>query len=189
MDATVRHPQAEGRECGKCSMCCKVLRIDEIAKPAGKWCDHCKIGQGCTIYESRPHVCRTFACAWLMSEKVPDEWYPLKSHMVLSYVANGNITTITCTVDENHPDAWRSEPFYSHLKNMAHHGLRPETEKDIKLVQVRCKDRVWLLIDECDIDVSRLWYVTKLIAHGQYGIELYNTQQGAQDRVTELTNS
>jgi Fe-S-cluster containining protein len=183
------HPIANGRECGKCSMCCKVLRIDELQKPAGKWCDHCKVGHGCTIYETRPDVCRTFACAWLMSDRVPEEWYPLRSHMVLSYVMNNGITTITCSVDANHPTAWQSEPFYSHLKNMAHAGLRPETPQDIRLVQVRCKDRVWLLTDESDIDVSRLFYVAKLISRGQYGIELYNTQEAAQARVNELTQA
>ena len=37
-----------GRECGSCSLCCKVYNVPEIEKPAGKWCRHCTPGKGCT---------------------------------------------------------------------------------------------------------------------------------------------
>ncbi|MDB5633206.1 MAG: hypothetical protein JWR49_2061, partial [Tardiphaga sp.] len=30
-------------------MCCKVYRIDDLEKPAGKWCVHCAIASGCKI--------------------------------------------------------------------------------------------------------------------------------------------
>jgi hypothetical protein len=43
-----------GRECGSCSMCCKVYNIAEISKPAGKWCSHCKPGKGCVIHDAPP---------------------------------------------------------------------------------------------------------------------------------------
>lgn len=69
------------RICGPCSGCCTVLRIDsqpgystrldtgeDIAKPAQTPCRF--LGeQGCTIYEARPIVCRTFQCDWLMKRK------------------------------------------------------------------------------------------------------------------------
>jgi hypothetical protein len=28
------------RERGKCSMCCKLMEIKELEKPAGAWCSH-----------------------------------------------------------------------------------------------------------------------------------------------------
>src|SRR5258708_27094970 len=36
-----------GRECGSCTLCCKVYNIPEIGKAAGKWCKHCTPGKGC----------------------------------------------------------------------------------------------------------------------------------------------
>ena len=43
-----------GRACGTCSLCCKVLSVFELAKPAGKWCTHCRPGNGCDVYATRP---------------------------------------------------------------------------------------------------------------------------------------
>src|SRR6516165_9574581 len=38
------------RECGKCSLCCKLLPIRELNKPIDTWCPHCRPGHGgCTI--------------------------------------------------------------------------------------------------------------------------------------------
>ncbi len=31
-----------------------MLKIRELNKPGNTWCPHCKIGAGCTIYDSRP---------------------------------------------------------------------------------------------------------------------------------------
>jgi hypothetical protein len=72
----------DGRECGKCSMCCKVVSVDEIGKPPGVWCKECAPGKGgCKIYESRPEPCRHFLCAWLFTEDLGPEWYPANSKM------------------------------------------------------------------------------------------------------------
>jgi len=59
----VSHPPP--RSCGTCTLCCKVLAVDELKKPHGKWCAHCKTGQGCGIYDTRPAECRDFRCTWL----------------------------------------------------------------------------------------------------------------------------
>jgi hypothetical protein len=57
-----------GRGCGDCSLCCKLIRVDALAKPPGTWCMHCAPGNGgCTIYDSRPTECRSFYCAWMVS--------------------------------------------------------------------------------------------------------------------------
>ena len=42
------------RTCGDCTLCCKVMAIEELAKPVGTWCPHCKPGRGCRIYPDRP---------------------------------------------------------------------------------------------------------------------------------------
>ena len=30
-----------GRACGSCTLCCKTMGVDELAKPPGVWCQHC----------------------------------------------------------------------------------------------------------------------------------------------------
>ena len=46
--------RAPGKTCGPCTMCCSVLEIVEMKKPAGPVCAHCRAGGGCGIYPSRP---------------------------------------------------------------------------------------------------------------------------------------
>ena len=53
------------RECGNCTACYKTHPIFRIGKPAGVWCQHCKVGTGCTVYQHRPRECRGFECQWL----------------------------------------------------------------------------------------------------------------------------
>ena len=74
-----------GRACGTCPMCCHVLDIEtpELSKPANSWCSRCRPGHGgCSIYATRPPVCRSFGCAWLVNEKVADYWVPRQAKIV-----------------------------------------------------------------------------------------------------------
>jgi len=60
--------------CGECDACCKVFHIEELDKPQFVPCKH--LGKtvacgACTIYEDRPHVCRTYQCAYLAAHEDP----------------------------------------------------------------------------------------------------------------------
>jgi len=106
------------RSCGDCTLCCKVMAIEEIAKPAGDWCRHCKPGRGCRIYDSRPAECRAFNCLWLTDGRFGPDWKPNKSKLVLTTSADG--LEIRC--DPSLPNAWRSEPFHNGIKRLAASG-------------------------------------------------------------------
>jgi Fe-S-cluster containining protein len=54
-----------GRVCGPCSLCCTVLRVDELAKLGGRDCLHQRPQGGCRVHARRPAVCRAYRCAWL----------------------------------------------------------------------------------------------------------------------------
>lgn len=182
-------PIAPGRSCGKCSMCCKLLYIIEMNKPANKWCEHCKPGfGGCSIYETRPQICRSFACGWLMSPQVGDEWYPLQSHMILQYAPLNDIMTVTVAVDPNWPGVWREYPYYQQLKLMAHRGLHVSKPEDILIVHVRCDRQVWLVLPNEDIEISTGSYIVKCIGTGQWGVETFASPAEAATRVNELLN-
>jgi hypothetical protein len=68
---------APGRECGACTACCKIPRIDvpALLKPAGVMCPNCS-GSNCSIYEARPEPCRTFFCLWRKVATMPEELRP-----------------------------------------------------------------------------------------------------------------
>ena len=46
-----------GKACGACNMCCQILEIEEMAKPAGLLCKDCRPCNGCGIYEHRGCNC------------------------------------------------------------------------------------------------------------------------------------
>lgn len=45
-------------------MCCKLMGVKSIDKPADSWCADCDIGKGCKIYDARPADCANFNCLW-----------------------------------------------------------------------------------------------------------------------------
>lgn len=100
-------PQAV-RECGSCTLCCKLMRVKELEKPPGSWCAHCRPGRGCGIYEARPQECRVFLCDWLTHAELGPEWRPDKSKMILMRAAGARIV-VKC--DPGFPQAWRKEPY------------------------------------------------------------------------------
>jgi hypothetical protein len=180
-------PIAPGRSCGRCSACCKLLHVIELDKPANKWCEHCRPGAGgCSIYETRPQICRSFACGWLMSERVGPEWFPLLSHMILSLAPFNGVQTVTVTVDPRYPWMWKEYPYYAQLKQLAGRGLRVRSADDICLVHVRCDGRVWLVVPNDDIEITHGSYVLKLVGPGEWGIEQFATHEQAAERVAEL---
>jgi hypothetical protein len=137
-----------GRSCGSCSLCCKLLRIDEFSKPEGKWCAHCAPGRGgCTIYGNRPIECRNFYCAWLTATDVGPEWKPLTCKMVLYAEGDGN--RIAIHVDPSNPTAWRQEPFYSQLRERAVHAAEASQQ-----VVVYIKNRVIVLLPDKEVDLG-----------------------------------
>jgi len=71
--AAERARRAAARACGPCSLCCTVLRVDELAKPAGRDCVHQRGAHGCGIHATRPGICRAYRCLWLQGGLEDDE--------------------------------------------------------------------------------------------------------------------
>ncbi len=102
-------------------MCCKLLGIQELAKPRLTWCSHCKIGAGCGIYADRPQECADFYCAWLVNASLGPEWRPVDAKMVISFDTSAN--RVVVHVDPARGDAWRKAPHYAQIKRMAAQAL------------------------------------------------------------------
>jgi hypothetical protein len=136
---------APGRECGDCTLCCKVMAIEELAKPVSSWCPHCKPGCGCRIYANRPAECRTFSCLWLVNDRLDERWKPNKSKLVLTTSEDG----IEVRCDPGFPDAWRREPFRNEIREWAVSG---ETH-DVTVVVI-VGERMTLVTPDREFDLG-----------------------------------
>lgn len=103
-------------------MCCKLLDVVALAKPAGRWCPHCAPGVGCGVYEDRPGECRSFRCGFLIDPALGEHWRPSRSHLML--VAEAGRNGLAVHVDPARPDAWRREPYFGWLKTRARDAAR-----------------------------------------------------------------
>jgi hypothetical protein len=115
---------ASGRECGTCTLCCKVYEVPSLEKPAGKWCQHCTPGKGCGIWQTRPDHCRSFYCLYMTVGDFGPEWKPDRAKFVMTIDPVSRYLNLQ--VDPGHATAWRQEPYYSGLRRMAANLLREE---------------------------------------------------------------
>jgi hypothetical protein len=110
---------ANQRQCGDCSLCCKVLGIPELDKPKDHWCPNFAAGAGCVIYNDRPPSCRNFACRWLTDPTMGPEWKP----SVCKMVVDSRPSLFVVHVDPAVLRPWSAEPYISVLKRLSAQGL------------------------------------------------------------------
>jgi hypothetical protein len=135
------------RECGECTLCCKLMTVVDLNKPAGTWCPHCTSRGGCGIYETRPQECRDFVCAWLQSDALDEQWKPSRCKFVV-FAEPGSVN-LKVSVDPARPDAWRKEPFYSYFKAW----VRPRIAQGGKVVVMTGK-RATAVLPDRDVDLG-----------------------------------
>lgn len=82
-------PPLEGRDCGGCTLCCTITKIDtpELSKEPGVPCAHLT-ERGCGIYESRFPVCHGFFCLWRRIEAMPEEARPDRCGVMFGHAGN-----------------------------------------------------------------------------------------------------
>jgi hypothetical protein len=85
LETTLLGPVLPDRDCGDCTACCTVLTVDtpDFKKPAGTPCENLT-SRGCSIHDVRPHICRTWFCAWRRVAALPDEARPDRSGLLVS---------------------------------------------------------------------------------------------------------
>jgi len=71
------------RSCGDCQLCCRLLPVKDLPKPAGQRCKHQKHAKGCGIYARRPMSCRLWSCAWLDDPQTSALARPDRAHYVI----------------------------------------------------------------------------------------------------------
>lgn len=108
------------KQCGGCTLCCKIPAISVLKKPSDSWCKHCAVGAGCTVYDQRPKVCAEFSCLWLSSD-MPEEFRPDKLHFYIA--GNQNDEVLKIRVDTEFPDAWKGHFIVNELLSKGRHLL------------------------------------------------------------------
>lgn len=99
-------PQEPERSCGECTLCCTVLRVDELRKLGGISC--AALGaRGCTVYARRPHICRAYRCLWLQGQLDAGD-RPDRVGAVLDIVFEGGATLLA--IREATPGAFERSP-------------------------------------------------------------------------------
>jgi len=107
----------QDRNCRGCTLCCKLLSVEELEKPPGVWCGCCDQGTGCKIYPDRPTECRNFYCGYLVDPDLDDRWKPSTCKLVVAFQEDGN--SVEVHVDSARLHAWQEEPFYSQINKWA----------------------------------------------------------------------
>jgi hypothetical protein len=141
-----------GRSCGSCSLCCKVVAVEELAKPIGVWCRHCHRQKGCAIYEARPPSCRMFICQWMLAAELGPEWKPDRAKFAMLKSAGGRHLTVFA--DPGNPGAWRRSPYYENLKHWAAQGVR--NTADLHLLDVMIGPRCIVILPDREVELGDL---------------------------------
>lgn len=106
-------PPDRGRACDGCTKCCQWLSAEVFGFKFGDglpctFLNH----QGCSIYESRPDVCRSFQCYWKIDLNVPKWLKPDNSNVIMREGKLGSFTCISI-IFAGKPDnkiyAWMKE--------------------------------------------------------------------------------
>jgi hypothetical protein len=156
------------RSCGSCTLCCKLFPVPDLAKPAGKWCQHIAQGRGCGMHEARPQVCRSFWCQWIENPDLGPEWKPEISKFVLSIYPGTN--SLAVTVDPGVPGAWRREPYLSGLRQFAAVALAQGDQ-----VIVFTGDRGTAVLPDGEAELGRILPGDRIVTlknGAQYGVEV-----------------
>ena len=109
-------------ECGTCTLCCKLIGVEELNKYPGKWCKHCTPGKGCNIYTDRPQSCRNFECGYISAGNLPSNlsvnYRPDHCHFIITGESKELDATII-HVDPNYPNAMKSHEGKHILQSLA----------------------------------------------------------------------
>jgi hypothetical protein len=109
------------RQCGDCQLCCKLLPVKSLAKPASARCQHQRVGKGCMVYAKLWGVapeCKLWNCRWLGNDDMDELRRPDRSHYVVDIMPdfvtatthNGervSMEVVQIWVDPDYPDAHR----------------------------------------------------------------------------------
>ena len=113
-------------DCGACNLCCQLLAVPDIHKPACVWCEHAgRPHGGCNLHgqPDYPAACASFHCLWLVSQShaPATRWIlglrPDRSGVVFHDARDpDDPDTLYIHIDPEKPDAWQWEPVKAEIE-------------------------------------------------------------------------
>lgn len=123
-------------DCGACNMCCRLLDVRSISKPAHMLCWHTTLHGGCVVHEKKLTdpalaVCAGFKCVWLESQNLDESrrgarsMRPDQCHVM--FVRDPDDPKLLWVhVDPRYRDAWRTSPVADYLEEVLGKGAKLE---------------------------------------------------------------
>jgi hypothetical protein len=124
--------------CGACNVCCKLLQVPDIEKPARMLCWWTSVHGGCQRQAEKdtdPNLlaCKQFQCLWLASQfredagdKLPRSMRPDQTHVMFGPQDREDSTLIYVHVDPEYPDAWQDSRIQDYLNSILSRGGKVE---------------------------------------------------------------
>ena len=73
-------------ESGDCTLCCDILPVAWLDKPANTKCIHCD--KGCRIHDAKPEECTGFNCAYVQMKKASISLRPDNCKVIFELISN-----------------------------------------------------------------------------------------------------
>ncbi len=120
--------------CGACNLCCRLLEIKDMGKPAQMQCWHTGIHGGCAVHaqkETDPilRACFQFKCVWLESQTLDDltkrgtrSMRPDQIHVLFGPFDREDPTLLYVHVDPAHKTAWRNPAVLEYMDEVRRKG-------------------------------------------------------------------
>jgi hypothetical protein len=118
------------RRCGDCTLCCRLLPIPTLDKPANQRCTH-QGRRGCEVYHKPgfPAECGVWSCRWLVDEETEGLRRPDRSGYVVDIMpdlvrcqsGDNEFEAVAVQVwcDPSRPDAWRDPALLRYIEVIA----------------------------------------------------------------------
>jgi hypothetical protein len=144
------NPLVPGRICGSCTLCCTVMQVEELNKPAGVTCSYLAAGSGCTIRDQRPRACRRFFCGWRLDPNIDSLWKPSICGFVLTISLRYG--SMLLMVDPARPLAWRMQPYLGRLKEWSARAFK----EDKRIVAIVAGGEATVILPDREVAIGVL---------------------------------
>jgi hypothetical protein len=158
------------RQCGECQLCCKLLPVKGVQKPAGQRCRFQKFHKGCSVYHTAqmPHECGLWNCRWLINDDAGELARPDRAHYVIDIMPDfvtlndnetgerRNIQVVQIWCDPDFPKAHRDPALRRWIERRAEQGVAAIVRFDnakavIVFAPPLAADRQWHEITNADL--------------------------------------
>jgi hypothetical protein len=121
--------EPQQRECGGCTLCCRLLPVVSLNKPGGVRCKHQRFRTGCAIHRKKgfPGECALWSCRWLVTDidlPRPDHGHYcvdiVPDYITAKQPGRGDISVPVIQIwnDPHYPDAHRDPRLRKWLEAM-----------------------------------------------------------------------